>query len=128
MKRPRIPDNTDEIDARWFRRLIKYFGGDPSLIKDDCGWPDFACKYPWVEEKMKRFVETAKCGDIALFVWRLCYYKITKDYAWARKQIERGLGDVTIAAFCMLGYGYAEPKWALQIIWVLQMMQIPCAH
>ena len=105
-----------ELDTEFGRLLIKHLGGDPSPIKWNWCWREFAEDYPHLREKAEKYFETTRTGDPARAAYNMAHY-YGSSREWAEGVIERAkTGNPVWAAYHMvLDYGSSR-EWAEGVI------------
>jgi|GEM_PF-3649779 len=113
LKRPKCPT---EFRLGFARELVRYLGGDPSLIDDyDCWW-SLAHKYPKLIKPALRYFETVTEGDPSEAAYSLAFYGVISVQR-AMRIIERAkTGYPAEAAFYMVQGCGAPVKWAMGVI------------
>ena len=110
------PECPSVFTPNFGRKLVKYLGGDPTLIKDHWCWEEFAKAYPKLRRKAEHYFERATTGNpanAALCMARHCKSKRT----WAKKVIESAKTcDPTYPAYFMVRYFGSSRKWAEKVI------------
>lgn len=104
---PTIPD------VHFGRKLIEYFGGNSSLIKDNWCWADFTEAFPELKEKIEKYFEKAKAAYAAYCMVKYC----GSDRKWAENIIENTkICNSAHAAYCMVEFCGSNREWAEKII------------
>ena len=113
LKRPKCPT---EFTIGFARRLVRYLGGDPSLIDNyDC-WRQLVGKYPKLIKPAVKYFETAKEGDPSWAALQMAYLRAISVNR-AMLIIEQAkTGDPAVAAFYMVYKLGAPLKWAMGVI------------
>ena len=109
---PRCPDG---FDWRFGKKLIKYLGGDPSLVKDDWCWEQFAKTYPELIKRAEEYFEEATTGNPSFAAYKMVYHCNSKR-EWAEHVIENDtVGYPVYAAWRMVYYCNSSRTWAEKI-------------
>jgi hypothetical protein len=113
LKRPKCPT---EFSLAFARRLVRYLGGDPSLIEDGDCWRKLVGKYPTLAEPAAKYFETAKEGNPSWAAVQLAYLRAI-SVGRAMRIIERAkTGDPSWAAYRMAHNCHAPIKRVMRII------------
>ena len=114
--KPKRPECPDEFTTRFARELVKYLGGNPTPIKDDWCWKEFAEAYPELRQKAERYFESAKTGGPGYAAYRMVH-DCGSSREWAERIIEHAqTGNPSWAAFCMVHDCDSSRKWAERVI------------
>ena len=94
----------------WGNAILDHLGFDEQLDQPDC-WSEAAERFG--QTNVLRLVELAETGDVASTAFDLFCLEIA-PLDWTMIQIERGIGDVAIAASRLANF--ASPEWAMEQI------------
>jgi hypothetical protein len=113
LKRPKCPT---EFSLGFARKLVRYLGGDPSLIEPGDCWRQLVGKYPTLTKPAAKYFETAKEGNPSCAVVQLAYL-CAISVNRAMRIIERAkTGDPSWAAYRMAHICHAPIKRVMRII------------
>ncbi len=106
----------DKFDKKFMIELVKYLGGDASIIKKgDFGWREFG-KFQHLRKKAEKYFETAETGDPVWAAFQM-YEECGSSVRWVMKVIKNAkLGDPGYVASLMCYHGAVSRKWAERVI------------